>query len=151
LERRLRSVALSIWSSLGSPESTIPFLGLEAAAHGSESLADTLFHESVRMINTDAYRLATTIDAYASCAKALQMRLLFYKQPHLLRFRLEAMQKNIRDGLDHLLQARERRNDVPRVTGRGDKDDKLPPEIDKYADRVHKRCGRIILDLDYAF
>lgn len=78
-ERRLRAVALSVWASVFEFATPIPFLGLEAAMRKTDTIADTLLKDAIRMIRVDAYRLATIIDAYASCAKALHTRLICAK------------------------------------------------------------------------
>jgi hypothetical protein len=75
-ERKLRAIALSVWLSVLDRKGPIPFLGFEAAAHGLETDADALVDIGTRMIRVDAYRLATIVEAYMSCAKALQIRLL---------------------------------------------------------------------------
>jgi hypothetical protein len=70
--RAVLTTDLDVGLDIGVREDTpIPFLGLESAASGA---ADALLDDALRMISADSCRLATIIDAYASCAQGLQMR-----------------------------------------------------------------------------
>ena len=74
-ERKLRAIALSVAASAFDKGTPIPFLGLEAAMRVTETEADHLLNDTVRMVRVDAYRLATALDAYLSCFRALTMLL----------------------------------------------------------------------------
>lgn len=73
--RKLRAIALSIAVSVFDSRTPIPFLGLEAAPRATETEADRLLEDAKRMIRVDAYRLASVMDAYTSCIRALHIRL----------------------------------------------------------------------------
>jgi hypothetical protein len=76
LNEAIRAIALDERFRIPQSLLPIPFLGLESAASGAASIADELLDDALRMIGADSYCLATIIDAYASCARALQLRLL---------------------------------------------------------------------------
>jgi hypothetical protein len=76
-ERKLRAIAQSVWASVPDPDTPLPFLGPEAAPADEDTIADRLLEDAVRMIRVDSYRLTTILDAYASCLRALQVRLSF--------------------------------------------------------------------------
>ena len=109
-ERRLRAVAMSVWASVFEINTPIPFLGLEAAMRTTDTIADTLLEDAIRMIRVDAYRLATIVDAYASCAKALQTRLILDKQTARLPKRQESMHQALIKALKALEDVEKRRN-----------------------------------------
>lgn len=111
-ERRLRAVAMSVWASVFEINTPIPFLGLEAAMRTTDTIADTLLEDAIRMIRVDAYRLATIVDAYASCAKALQTRLILDKQTARLPKRQKSMYQALIKALEALKDVEERRNNL---------------------------------------
>jgi hypothetical protein len=115
-ERRLRAVALSVWASVFESDTPIPFLGLEAAMRKTDTIADTLLEDAIRMIRVDAYRLATIVDAYASCTKALQTRLILDTKTVRLKERQLWMYKNLIDALKALVEVKERRNSLDSET-----------------------------------
>src|ERR1700743_1051004 len=88
---------------------SVPFLGLEASAAGTQSVADTLLDNARRMTSVDAYRLATIVDAYVLCAKALQFRVK--REPACrLDFRVKNMARNLKEALGDLSVAIDRVN-----------------------------------------
>lgn len=145
-ERQLRLIAMSVWASVFEIGTPIPFLGLEAAMARSDSLADRLLDDAMRMISVDAYRLATIVDAYGSCAKSLQIRLLLDNRRVKLDFRLESMCEKLRQALDELDEAEKRRDEpLPPVPVLRDKD-KMDEQITKeYLPAVRDR-GRLICE-----
>jgi hypothetical protein len=74
-ERRLRVIAMLLWVSIIDPGEAVPFLGLEASMRQSDTIADVLLTDTLRMIRLDTYRLSLVLLSYASCARALQIRL----------------------------------------------------------------------------
>jgi hypothetical protein len=68
----------------------------------TDTAADTLLDDAMRMIRVDAYRLATVVDAYASCAEALQMRLMFDHTSISLPHRQEAMVEKLSEAIGRL-------------------------------------------------
>jgi hypothetical protein len=105
----LRCIAMSVWASIFEEGTPIPFLGLEAAASGTLSIADGLLENALRMISLDAYRMATIVDAYASCAKALQVRLVLDRKSPDISWRQKKMKDelgNALTGLKNVVQQR---------------------------------------------
>ena len=145
-ERKLRTIALSVWLSVFELRAPIPYLGFEAAASGLDTAADGLLDIGIRMIRVDAYRLATIIDAYASCAKALQVRLWLDAagNPMMHHERQGRMRKNLLNALDQLekvLQARQEAGGEQRsVKTRMDED------VLQLVTRIAQRCDWIVRD-----
>lgn len=108
-ERHLRAIALSIWASVTETQTPIPFLGLEAAMRKTATIADLLIEDSIRMIRVDAYRLATIVDAYSSCAKALQVRLILDGNSTPLPDRQQRMYNNLLQAMEELTRVWEAR------------------------------------------
>jgi SIR2-like domain len=142
-ERYLRLIAMSVWACVFDQGSPIPFLGLEAAASGTASIADEMLNDSLRMISVDAYRLATIIDAYGSCALALQARLIVESRVTELRFRRDTMHGNLTNALAQLSGARGRRN-IPATLTRDDEDTRVDPRIAPYIDAVETRAKDVL-------
>lgn len=132
-EKRLRLIGMAVWASLFEDDVSIPFLGLESAAAGTETIADELLVDAKRMTSVDAYRLATIVDAYASCAKALQFRLKRERSNRLL-FRQGEMSRNLERAFGELREVKIRRDEPP-PSGLDDKD-KMDTEIREYVDEV---------------
>jgi hypothetical protein len=105
-------MAAILWCSVVERGSPIPFLGLEAAMRMTETEADNLLTTAVRMIRVDAYRLATIILSYASCARALQVRLALDEGAVDLPERLKSMRINLVQALKELDEIERRRNAV---------------------------------------
>ena len=142
-ERRLRSIALSVWASVFEKGAPIPFLGLEAAMRDTPTAADVLLDNARRMIRVDAYRLATIIDAYASCNKALQVRLALDSGSVGLPRRQESMREELKSSLKDLGQVkalREKRNDETWWT-------EMDDEVRDYVDQVIAQSARILEQL----
>ena len=74
-ERKLRAMAFALLASCAEPHSPIPFVGLEAAVAGKDTVIDALYEDALRMIRVDVYRMATVLDAYALCYTAFEYRL----------------------------------------------------------------------------
>lgn len=140
-ERYLRLVAMAIWASVFERGSPIPFLGLEVAATGTSSVADELLSDALRMISVDSYRLATILDAYASCALALCARIIV-EQNFDLRFRRHLLHENLRRGLEHLHNTEVRRG-APASLSPHDMDAHVDERIPVYIKAVRTRVLRI--------
>jgi hypothetical protein len=149
LERRLRAIAHSVWLSVFERKTPIPFLGFEAAARGTKTSADSLLQIAQRMIRVDAYRLATIVDGYASCAQALQLRIFLENDtPHVTAFteRLLRMQKKISDAVDYLQIVQDDRNHQVAASGRPTFDQPLHASakaVQDYIQSVSLRCRKV--------
>ncbi len=145
-ERYLRSIALSVWASVFEEGTPIPFLGLEAAASGTATVADDLLDNAKRMISVDTYRMAMIVDAYASCARALQVRLLLDEKSGRLRSRPQKMGEKLKEALVELEQVVRRRNDSASVNKIVSTE--VHRNIDKYVYLVGERAKSISKGLD---
>jgi hypothetical protein len=114
-ERQLRAVAITVWLSIFDRTQPIPYLGFEAAAWNVDTLADTALDSAYHMIRVDSYRFATIVDAYTSCAKALQVRLYLGElgELDLYNRRQAAMRQRLKDALDQLEHVNKRRTRDP--------------------------------------
>jgi len=137
--RRLRSVSLAVWASLTDRGGPIPFLGVEAAPEGTETMADALVDQALRLIRADAYRLATIVDEYSRCAIALRARLardcdvprLTQRQRDMCAKLDQAVSK-----LKHVFETRTAASDVDKY-----KDKRaLSTEVKTYCKDVIKDC-----------
>jgi hypothetical protein len=144
-ERKLRVIAYSISLSLllSSPSDDasagpIPFLGLEAAVRATDTEADRIFNDALRMIRTDAYRLATVVDAYGACVKSLYAALLIRGED--LSIRRHTMLKNLGDGLVWLKDVcarRERQNGVNPSA--------MDADVERYIKHVQQTTGDMLM------
>ncbi len=134
-ERRLRAIAYSVWTSILETETPIPFLGLEASMRKTPTLADTVLEDAVRMIRTDPYRLATIIDAYFSCAKALQIRLMFDPTAYRIHERQASMYVNLKKAIEDL----DRVSDARTNSYEGEYS-RIDADVQSYITEVRKRC-----------
>jgi hypothetical protein len=110
-ERRLRAISLLLWASITESDTPIPFLKLEAAMRKTDTVADVLLEDSFRMIRVDVYRLAMILLEYASCARALQVRLALDPSTVRLPERLQRMETLLEAGLERLDEVETRRNE----------------------------------------
>ena len=102
-ERRMRAISYILWSTVTETNAPIPFLGLEASMRMTESEPDQILDNAIRMTRVDTYRLAMVMLNYASCARALQLRLVLDKDAVRLPERLKSMRKKLEiDGLTQL-------------------------------------------------
>lgn len=111
-ERRLRAIAYTAWANVNTFESPFPFLGFEAAMSRTETEADALLKNALRMIRTDTYRLASVILSYSLCVRALQVHVALDKDKSCSRLyahRIGLMNSNLEDALKQLSQFEERR------------------------------------------
>jgi len=146
LERYLRAIAMSVWATIFDAGTPVPFLGLEFAPAANESLADRLLRDAVRLVSYDVYRMATLIEAYASCAKALQVRLLkdnSLKASNCLSGRLRKMENNLEDAIRNTNRVEQQRDSAwtilpERRAGRVDE------RITKYVKSVTNRYTRMV-------
>lgn len=109
-ELRLRAISYLLWASLVQEKTPIPYLGLEAAMRRTETEPDQLLNDAVRMIRVDSYRLAMVILAYASCARALEIRLALDQSAVRLPERLAQMRDNLDHAVRQLEEVIDRRN-----------------------------------------
>jgi hypothetical protein len=147
LERRLRAIALRTWTAVFEEESPFPFLGVEAA-WGTDTSADSLLRDAVRMIRVDGYRLATIIDAYTSCAKALQIRRRVNDADcHILQRRQAHMRGELNLALAELGRVKAERTRVgsDRWRDKGGMD----RDVGDYVDAVYELSSRTSRDLRY--
>jgi hypothetical protein len=70
---------------------------------------DNLLEDAIRMIRVDSYRLATVVDAYASCAKAFQLRLALDNEVQPMPDRLDQVKGNLKSAIEALGVVRNRR------------------------------------------
>jgi hypothetical protein len=112
-ELRLRAISLILWASIVQEGTPIPYLGLEAAMRKSETEPDQILNDAVRMIRVDSYRLAMIVLTYASCARALQIRLALDHAAVRLPERLSQMRHNLDHAIRHLETVHERRISTP--------------------------------------
>jgi hypothetical protein len=146
-ERRLRAVALSVWASVFEIDTPIPFLGLEAAMRKTDTIADTLLEDAIRMIRVDAYRLATIVDAYASCAKALQTRLILDRKTVRLKERQLWMHEKLVSALEALEEVERRRNKLD--AEKWEEDGRMGEDVQSYVNTVRERAGMIAEQVKY--
>ena len=147
-ERYLRAIAMSVWATVFERGSPIPFLGLEAAASGTPSMADELLYNAERMISVDTYRMATIVDAYASCAKALQVRLTLDEDSPRLPDRLKGMREKLKGARAELSRVKKRRDDSAFGTRRKrNEKTAMDPHVATYVRQVRDRSGLIYKDL----
>lgn len=142
-ERRLRAIGLSVWASVFEIDTPIPFLGLEAAMRKTDTEADTLLEDAIRMIRVDAYRLASIVDAYASCVKALQTRLVLHTSVPL-KERQKAMHASLGNALKALGEVEKRRN---RVAKKWKRNGGMDAKIKRYVKEVKQRTEKIAKQL----
>jgi hypothetical protein len=109
-ERKLRAIAHLVWLSVLDQNSPVPFLGFEASPD-QDTEADSLLDFAWRMIRVDSYRFATIVDAYASCARALQLRrLTSFHDKERYEERQRNMRKNLHQAISRLRRVRRSRN-----------------------------------------
>ena len=109
LQRKLVAIAMSVWGTVLEIGTPIPVLGLEAAPRKTMTEADSLLDDAFRMIRVDAYRLATVIEAYASCATALHVRLMLDAKAIRLPERQRRMHSELVAALGKLNDVRDAR------------------------------------------
>jgi hypothetical protein len=146
-ERRLRAIALSVWASVFEVDTPIPFLGLEAAMRKTNTVADSLLEDAIRMIRVDAYRLATIVDAYAACAKALQTRLILDKKSVRLKERQRWMHQALVNALEALDEVEARRNHLD--SDEWYTDGRMDDNVELYVKAVRERVGLITEQVKY--
>jgi hypothetical protein len=120
-ERRLRAISMILWASIVDDNEPIPFIGLEAAMRLSDSEPDVLLMDTLRMVRADSYRMAMVTLSYASCARALQIRLRIEKEKARrnsvrrsavqLPERLQTMRANLDKACSQLIDISKFRND----------------------------------------
>ena len=75
IQRHLRIVSLSIWTSVLEESETIPFLGPESALPDRKTQPEQLLFDAINIIRVDAYRLATILHEFVECCIAYLARL----------------------------------------------------------------------------
>lgn len=111
-DRKLRAMAMILWTSVLDPNGPIPFLGLEDTVRLADTEADNLLNDAVRMIRVDGYRLASVILSYASCARALDLRIKVDRQSINLPERLKRMRHYLELAVRQLKQMKDLRMKV---------------------------------------
>ena len=94
------------------------------------------------MIRVDAYRLATIVDAYASCAKALQIRLILDPESIALPRRHQRMGQQLAGALEVLKDVKEQRNKHDSAKWKP-----MDPDVAGYVEEVEKKCNKIATHL----
>jgi len=94
-ERHIRATAMLIWASVPEANNSLPALGFEHAPRRTDTVADIMLLDALRMVRLDAYRLATVVDSYADCALALRTRLICGKDMPLMPYRQQYMVSNL--------------------------------------------------------
>jgi hypothetical protein len=139
-ELRLRAISLILWSSIVFEEYPIPYLGLEAAMRLTETEPDQLLRDAGRMIRVDSYRMARIVLAYASCARALEIRLALDRSAVRLPERLKQMHDNLDQAVRQLKELIDRRQ---KATLRGGPQANPDPKA-KVADVVEEVVNEIL-------
>ena len=148
-QRRLRAIALSLWSSILELEAPIPFLGVEAALEGMASIADTCVDDAKRVIRNDAYRLATIVDEYSQCAMALRARLILDHSSPRLNERQHRMRDRLVDVVAVLQGVYHERRTVPDGGKYEDWNGRMDECAETYIQEVINACGRRASSLAY--
>ena len=110
-QRKLRAISMSVWATVLEEGTPIPFLGLEAAPRLTPTVADTVLDDASRMIRVDAYRFATIVSEYASCATALHFRLMLDPKAVRLPERQRYMHARLELALSQLKDVRKAREE----------------------------------------
>jgi uncharacterized membrane-anchored protein YjiN (DUF445 family) len=89
------------------------------------------------MIRVDAYRLATVVDAYTSCARALQIRLLLDDNIDRRRYhdREQQMRRLLQNALPRLEYVRQAREETDSLKPQSSMDD----NVQEYVKAVQRR------------
>jgi seryl-tRNA synthetase len=109
------------------------------------------------MVRSDAYRLATIVNAYASCTKALQVRLMLEADSPRLPGRQISMYENLDNALKHLKNISEKRDKLAKDIEKKNKEDKrirdyaMDHDLKDYIEEVIKRCQEISLQVKDAY
>ena len=146
MNEAIRAIALDERFRIPQSLLPIPFLGLESAASGAASIADELLDDALRMINADSYRLATIIDAYASCARALQLRLLLEDRSSELPFRRQKMHDGLNKALGQLTRSEAWRTETASLS-LADENAGIDPNVTRYIRAVRGRAGLVYEEL----
>jgi hypothetical protein len=101
---------MTLWASVVDECAPIPFVGSSAAPVGSPTVIDELLENALRMIRLDAYRMATIVMEYASCAEALYMRLLLDTSTERLQERQKDMAQRLRTAGTAIIGIRRQRS-----------------------------------------
>jgi len=132
-ERRMKAAELVLWAAVGEKGGQIPFLGLEAAPSVATTIIDDLMDDARRMVRLDVYRLATVVDCYLNCLRALRVRLCCDAGESTDRLVLRQQRMSVR-----LVEAGQALSDVlhrRRDLGM-EKNAPLEPDIEQYVAKV---------------
>lgn len=138
-QRRLFAISLILWSSISEGESApIPFFGLEFAMRLSKTEPELLLEDALRMIRVDAYRLATVVEAYASCICALEVRIAkdINRDEKLI-----VRRSNLKELLS---QAVGRLDEVYRIRCQVGKAIQASDEVNMFVEKVLSKCTQIV-------
>ncbi len=110
MQRRIQAIGMSVWLSLADPPgATIPFIGYDSAARSSSTIADEILSQCLRLVRMDCYRLATVVDAYATCMVGLHVRLVCDSTHPRMAARQRDMFRNFDNARQRLNQLYSRR------------------------------------------
>ena len=149
-ERKMRAMAFAISASeLESSPVPLPFLGLESAPAGNPTQPDQILRNTMRMVRVDAYRLATVLESYASCALGLSNYRAAHKTGRELENRQLDMKVTLRRGREQLQEVLRRRPGKREAAERGieEKYFRMDEPVSEYVDAVIGRCAGAIQEL----
>jgi len=126
--RRLRSITLSVWSSIFALDRPLPYLSVEECPGQSDTLADQLVDQAIRLIRFDVYRLAMMLNDYVDCLVALRCRRILCPDEAGLAGCERRMAKKLNDALAALQEATSKRN----LGGSRNTSQEKAAELDKY-------------------
>jgi hypothetical protein len=143
-QRKLKVIAMTAWATVLEKGTPIPYLGLEAAPRDCPTTADYILENTQRMIRIDAYRFATVVEAYASCVKALSMRIYLEGPPIALAERQSEM-------IGRLASATARLRQVFADRVAGDQRKEPPVGTAGHAEWVRKQKDNALDDMAQAY
>lgn len=134
-ERRLRAFALQLWTTAGIFGTELPGINLQTMISGDESEIDWILHSAIRMIRVDSYRLATIVDAYASCRDAVLYRQNSGERNEFLNTVINRMNQNLSAALAQLAKVDGSRHDVDGICYPQD------DSVRQYVKCIMETCG----------
>lgn len=144
--RRLQAISLLLWATVFEQGTPIAYLGHEAAQPYSDTIADEILTTSQRIIRQDAYRLATIIESYAACAKAVHFRLILEPKAERLEERQVKMRENLRNAVESLRVMLIRRKAIGEEKMKENADASLWDDAKKNEFRSRFACSQTVED-----
>lgn len=103
-QRKLTAISMSVWASVPEIGTPIPYVGEESAPRNTPTAADDVLEDAIRMTRSDAYRLATIVEAYTSLCAALQVRLMMDAKALRIPERQRDMGNRLHDACSRLME-----------------------------------------------